>query len=342
MQKVLVTGGIGFIGSHTVIELLASGYEVIVVDNLSNSNKDILKGIKKITGKEPLFYEVDCTDYSKLNDVFKDNPDILGVIHFAAYKAVKESLEKPLEYYRNNVFSMVLLLEAMQKAGVSNLVFSSSCTIYGENAPLPYKEDMPMTPTTSPYGRTKQMCESIIADYATVQPDFKYISLRYFNPIGAHESGLIGELPTGIPNNLIPFITQTAAGIRKELKVFGNDYPTPDGTAMRDYIDVVDLAKAHVIALNRALSKEHDSQFEAYNLGSGKGLSVREIIDTFEQVNNTKINWSFAPRRQGDIPQIFADTSKAKEILNWETKTPLSESLRNAWKWEQNYRKGNI
>ncbi len=338
MQKVLVTGGTGFIGSHTVVELIKSGYKVVIIDNLSNSNEFILDGIEKIVGFKPTFYKADCTNPDDLAKIFNEHQDIQGVIHFAAYKAVKESIEKPLDYYQNNLLSLIHLLNQMKRANVKNLVFSSSCTIYGEKAALPYHEELPMTPTTSPYGRTKQMCESIIADYANINKDFKYISLRYFNPIGAHPSGLIGELPIGTPNNLIPYITQTAAGVREELKVFGDDYPTPDGTAMRDYIDVVDLANAHVKSIDRIFTKANSSAFEAFNLGSGEGISVKEVIETFERENKVQIPWSFAPRREGDIPLIYADTKKAKKELGWSTTTPLAHSLKNAWRWEKMYR----
>ncbi|MFP4557334.1 MAG: UDP-glucose 4-epimerase GalE [Bacteroidales bacterium] len=338
MQKVLVTGGTGFIGSHTVVELIKSGYQVVILDNLSNSNEFILNGIEKIVGFKPPFYKADCTKPDELAKVFNEHHDINGVIHFAAYKAVKESIEKPLEYYQNNLLSLIQLLNQMGEAKVNNLVFSSSCTIYGEKATLPYHEELPMTPTTSPYGRTKQMCESIIADYANINNDFKYISLRYFNPIGAHPSGVIGELPIGTPNNLIPYITQTAAGVRDELKVFGDDYPTPDGTAMRDYIDVVDLAKAHVKSIDRIFTKPNFPNFEAFNLGSGEGVSVKEVIETFERENNIQLKWSYAPRRVGDIPLIYADTKKARKELGWTASTPLAQSLKNAWKWEKMYR----
>ena len=338
MSKILVTGGTGFIGSHTVVELIEAGHSVVVIDNLSNSEEFVLKGIEQITGKMPIFYNADCAHANNLSRIFSEHPDIEAVIHFAAYKAVKESIDKPLDYYQNNLLSMITLLQAMQKAKVNRLVFSSSCTIYGENAPLPLSENLPMTPTTSPYGRTKQMCEEIIADCAAANNQFHSISLRYFNPIGAHPSGKIGELPLGTPNNLIPYITQTAAGVRDELKVFGNDYPTPDGTALRDYIDVVDLSKAHVKAVNHLIKGNSPTQLDAYNLGAGKGISVSEIIDTFEKVNALKIKWSFAPRRQGDVPNIFADASKAKRELNWQAETPLGESLRNAWNWEKKYR----
>lgn len=339
MSKILVTGGTGFIGSHTVVELIQSGYSVVIVDNLSNSQEVSLSGIEQITGVKPDFYKVDCTDTKQLSEVFAKHSDISAVIHFAAYKAVKESIDKPLEYYRNNLLSMISLLEVMEKAKVNGLVFSSSCTIYGEGATLPISENLPMTPTTSPYGRTKQMCEEIIADYAAVNKDFFNISLRYFNPIGAHPSGLIGELPLGTPNNLIPYITQTAAGLRDELKVFGNDYPTPDGTAVRDYIDVVDLAKAHVLAVTRLVKGGSTLQLDAFNLGSEKGSSVKEIIETFEEVNSLKLNWSFAPRRQGDVPVIYADAGKAQRELGWKAETPLGQSLKNAWNWERKYRK---
>lgn len=339
MRKILVTGGTGFIGSHTVVELFAAGYDVVIIDDLSNSQSIALQGIEKITGKKPIFYRADCTDIIQLNQIFLEHPQVDAVIHFAAFKAVKESIDKPLEYYRNNLLSLISLLQAMQKADVNRLVFSSSCTIYGEKGLLPMSEELPMTPTTSPYGRTKQMCEEIIADFALTSSHFQNISLRYFNPIGAHPSGLIGELPLGTPNNLIPYITQTAAGIRDELKVFGNDYPTPDGTAVRDYIDVVDLAKAHVKAVTRLIQGDSPMQLDAFNLGSGKGVSVKEIIETFEEVNGIKLKWSYAPRRTGDVPAIYADAGKAEKNLGWKAQTPLGQSLRNAWVWEKKYRR---
>ena len=338
MPKILVTGGAGFIGSHTVIELLNNGYDVVIVDNLVNSEKFILKKIEEITGKTPTFYQVDCANTNELVTVFNQHPDIALAIHFAALKAVKESIEKPLEYYRNNLLSLISLLDLMDRFGIEKFVFSSSCTIYGEDAPLPMDENLQIMPTTSPYGRTKQMCESILADYAVVNSNFKYISLRYFNPIGAHPSGLIGELPIGSPNNLVPYITQTAAGVRDELKVFGSDYSTPDGTAQRDYIDIMDLAQAHVQSVDRLINRLEPQQFEAFNLGSGKPVSVKEIIDTFERVNGIHLKWSFAPRRAGDLPTIYADSKKAKEVLKWEAKTSLAESLANAWKWERSHR----
>ena len=337
-KKILVTGGTGFIGSHTVVELQKAGYEVVIIDNLSNSEELIVERIENITGKKPHFFKADCTDKSAYEQIFKQHPNIICVVHFAAYKAVAESIAKPMEYYQNNVYSMVELLNAMQEHNVENLVFSSSCTIYGEGQPSPFNEEMPMTPTTSPYGRTKQICEGMIVDFSAVYNSFQCISLRYFNPIGAHPSGLIGELPIGIPNNLIPYITQTVAGLRDELKVFGNDYPTPDGTPLRDYIDVVDLSRAHVMAVDRLLNKKNSSKLEAFNLGAGRGISVLEIIDTFEKVNGVKVNWKFVSRRQGDLAQIYADTSKAISVMGWKAETSLADSLRNAWKWEKSFR----
>jgi UDP-glucose 4-epimerase len=338
MSKILVTGGTGFIGSHTVVELIKSGFQVVIIDNFSNSHQSILSGIEAISGVKPSFYQADCSNKDSLLKIFSEHPDIVAVIHFAAFKAVKESIDKPLAYYRNNLLSLVSLLEAMSESGVNNLVFSSSCAIYGEEVLPPFSEQMTMTAATSPYGRTKQMCENIISDYAVFNNQFKNISLRYFNPIGAHPSGLIGELPLGVPNNLIPFITQTAIGIRNELLVYGNDYPTPDGTAMRDYIDVVDLANAHLMALNRVLDNQSKEQVEFFNLGQGRGVSVKEIINTFERVNSIRLNWKFAPRRLGDLPILYADTSKAGNILGWKAQVSIANSLENAWRWEKNIR----
>jgi UDP-glucose 4-epimerase len=340
MKSILVTGGSGFIGSHTVVELQKAGYNAIIADNLSNSERHIVERISRITGIVPEFIEADCTNRLTLVNIFKTHPDIVAVAHFAAFKAVAESIQKPLKYYQNNLFSMVALLEAMGECHVGNLVFSSSCTVYGEAAPSPVNERMPMLPTTSPYGRTKQMCEEMITDYSRTNSNFRCISLRYFNPIGAHPSGQIGELPLGVPNNLIPYITQSAAGVRGELKVFGNDYPTPDGTAIRDYIDVVDLAKAHVLSINRLIDANTTENVEAFNLGIGQGASVLEVIKTFEEVNSLKLKWSFAPKRDGDVPMVYGDTSKANRVLGWRAETSLAQSLRNAWLWETNLRNG--
>jgi UDP-glucose 4-epimerase len=337
-KKILVTGGAGFIGSHTVVELIEAGYTPVIIDNFSNSTPHALQGIERITGIKPIFYELSCDSLSQIEQVFLEHTDIEAVIHFAAFKAVKESIDKPLQYYQNNLFSMVSLLQAMDKHDVKKLVFSSSCTVYGNTEQLPLSEEMPMLPTSSPYGRTKQMCESIIADYAHISKNFGCISLRYFNPIGAHPSGMLGELPIGEPNNLVPYITQTAAGVRQQLKVFGNTYPTPDGTALRDYVDVVDLAKAHLSALNRLVSNNNHSAIESFNLGSGKGISVLDVVNAFEQANSIKVNYTIAPRREGDVAEIFASTAKAEKQLGWSASTPLQESLKNAWNWEKTYR----
>lgn len=338
MTKVLVTGGAGFIGSHTVVELQLAGFEVVIADNFCNSERFIIDRIESITGVRPRTEEADCTDTEQLLGIFEKHKGIAAVAHFAAHKAVAESISVPLKYYRNNLLSTIALLEAMQAQGINLLVFSSSCTVYGEAAPSPVDESMPMQPTTSPYGRTKQMCEEIIADVARVNATFRAVSLRYFNPIGAHPSGQIGELPLGPPNNLVPFITQTAAGVRSELKIFGNDYPTPDGTAVRDYIDVVDLAQAHVMAVQRLLAGNSAESVEAFNLGTGKGASVREVVETFERESRVKLNWSFAPRRQGDVPLVYGSSKKANAVLGWFARTELPVSLRNAWNWEKKHR----
>lgn len=338
MTKVLVTGGAGFIGSHTVVELQLAGFEVIIVDNFCNSERFIIDRIESISGVRPEVVEADCTDTQQLLSIFEKNKEIAAVAHFAAHKAVAESISVPLKYYRNNLLSTIALLEAMQTKGINLLVFSSSCTVYGESAPSPVTEAMPMQPTTSPYGRTKQMCEEIITDTSRINSSFRCISLRYFNPIGAHPSGLIGELPLGTPSNLVPFLTQTAAGVRDELKIFGNDYPTPDGTAVRDYIDVVDLAQAHVMAVERLVAKNTTDKVEAFNLGTGKGASVLDVVKTFERVNGVNVKRSFAPRRQGDVPLVYGSSKKANSILGWFAQTELSESLRNAWNWEKKHR----
>ncbi|MCB9201999.1 MAG: UDP-glucose 4-epimerase GalE [Flavobacteriales bacterium] len=333
MRKILVTGGLGYIGSHTVVELLEQNFEVVIVDDLSNSKQWILDRIKKITNKEPKWYNVDLKNSENLNLVFEENK-IDGIIHFAAYKAVGESQQKPVEYYENNIIGLLNLLKCTQKYDVKSFIFSSSCTVYGQADELPITENAPLKKPESVYGKTKQFGEEIISDVASIS-NFNTILLRYFNPIGAHPSALIGELPLGIPNNLIPFVTQTAAGIRKELSIFGNDYPTLDGTAIRDYIYVVDLAKAHIKGLTRLLNNENSSNIEIYNLGTGKGSSVKEVVDAFENANNLKVNYKYAPRREGDITSAYADASLAKEQLNWEAKTSLEECLRTAWNWQK-------
>lgn len=337
MSRILVTGGTGYIGSHTVVELMQSGYEVTIVDNLSNSNIEVLSGIEAIVGKRPDFENVDCLNYMNFNAVFDRFPDIVGVIHFAASKAVGESVEKPLLYYRNNIESLVNLLDIMQQHGVKNIVFSSSCTVYGQPDPehLPVDETAPRKTATSPYGNTKQINEDIIHDQAHANKSLNATILRYFNPIGAHPTALIGELPNGVPNNLLPFVTQTAAGIREKLRVFGDDYNTPDGSCIRDYIYVVDLAKAHVKALERMLNVAERDQVEIFNLGTGNGVSVLEVIRHFEAATGVKLNYEIVGRREGDIEQVWAKADKANKVLGWKADTPLDDVLRSAWLWQQ-------
>lgn len=333
-DKILVTGGLGYIGSHTVVELINAGYEIYIVDNLSNSNIEVLNGIEKITDKRPVFENIDCTDYVAMDKFLTKHEGIKVIIHFAALKAVGDSVERPLPYYRNNVVSMVNLLELMPIHKIQGLVFSSSCTVYGQPSKMPVDEKTSIQQALSPYGNTKQVCEEIILDTLKANPELKSIILRYFNPIGAHPSALIGELPNGVPTNLLPFITQTAAGTRKKLKVFGDDYNTPDGSCIRDYINVVDLAKAHVKAVERILD-EKVKEPEIYNLGTGKGLSVLELIDAFEKVNNIRVPYEIVGRRPGDIEQVWADPSKANKILKWKTEISLEDTLISAWKWQQ-------
>ena len=342
-QTILVTGGTGFIGSHTAVELIESGYRVVIVDNLSNSKIEVLDGIEKIIGVRPAFEQIDLTDYQATENVFKKYPAIEGIIHFAASKAVGESVQLPLLYYRNNIVSLVNLLELMPKYNVKGLIFSSSCTVYGQPKPenLPVTETAPHQKATSPYGNTKEINEQIIHDYIHSGAPIKSIVLRYFNPIGAHPSALIGELPNGVPNNLIPFVTQTAMGIREELTVFGNDYNTPDGTCIRDYIYVVDLAKAHVAAMARVLDQDTDS-LEYFNVGTGNGNSTKEIIETFERATGVKLNWKFGPRREGDIEKIWGDCTKANTVLGWKADTPLDDVLRSAWKCQEKLRADGI
>lgn len=338
MKKILVTGGLGFIGSHTVVELQQEGYEVIVIDDLSNSSIAVLDGITAITGKKPGFEKLDLKDQYAIRQFFRSYPDIEGVIHFAASKAVGESVQNPLLYYHNNISSLIYLLQEMHSNKVNNFIFSSSCTVYGQADAMPITENAPFKTAESPYGNTKQIGEEIIADTARAT-DLKAIALRYFNPVGAHESAKIGELPIGIPQNLIPFVTQTAAGIRKELTVFGDDYPTPDGTAIRDYIHVVDLAKAHVVALNRLINNKNKNPFEVFNIGTGTGSSVLEVIHTFEKVTGQKLNYKIAGRREGDITEAYADTALANSELGWKAKLTLEEALLSAWKWQQTLNK---
>ncbi|MCX6258221.1 MAG: UDP-glucose 4-epimerase GalE [Bacteroidia bacterium] len=338
-QKILVTGGTGYIGSHTTVELQNSGYDVVIVDNLSNSRIDVLDGIEKITGIRPEFEQFDLADQDMTDLFFKKQTDISAIIHFAAFKAVGESVENPLKYYRNNLFSLINLLECMTRYSTACLVFSSSCTVYGQPEILPVNENAPVQPAISPYGNTKQVSEEIIRDTLFVSGKLRAISLRYFNPVGAHPSSLIGELPIGVPNNLVPVITQTAIGIREQLKVFGSDYNTPDGSCIRDYIDVVDLAKAHVIAVKRLLEQKNRQALEFFNLGTGKGVSVFEVISTFEKATGVKVNYTVTGRRAGDVEQVWADTRLANSELGWKATTSLSETLRSAWNWEVYYRK---
>ena len=342
-QTILVTGGTGFIGSHTTVELIEAGYKVVIIDNLSNSKIEVLDGIEKITGVRPAFEQVDLRDFAATEAVFAKYPDIEGIIHFAASKAVGESVQKPLLYYRNNIVSLVNLLELMPKYNVKGIIFSSSCTVYGqpklEN--LPVKEDCPHQKATSPYGNTKEINEQIITDYIHSGASIKSIVLRYFNPIGAHPSAEIGELPNGVPNNLIPFVTQTAMGIRKELTIFGNDYSTPDGTCIRDYIYVVDLAKAHVAAMRRVLDEETEA-LEFFNIGTGKGNSTLEIVNTFEKATGVKLNWKFGPRREGDIEEIYGNVEKANKVLGWKAEAKLDDVLRSAWKWQEKLRADGV
>lgn len=341
MKTILVTGGTGYIGSHTVVELQEAGFNVVIIDNLSNSFIEVLDAVEKITGKRPSFENVDLKEKDATLDVFKKYPDIEAIIHFAASKAVGESVDLPLEYYKNNLLSLMHILEAMKEYEVKNLVFSSSCTVYGEPDTLPVNEQSPIKKANSPYGNTKQICEEIMQDYLLPNPWANIISLRYFNPIGAHSSALIGELPIGIPNNLVPFITQTAIGIREELKVFGDDYNTPDGSAVRDYINVVDLAKAHVVAIKRLMESRNKSSFEVFNLGTGKGNSVLEVIKAFEKVSGQPLNYRIVGRREGDVEKVYADTSYANRELGWKAEKDLDETLLSAWKWEQHYRSSN-
>lgn len=337
--KILVTGGAGYIGSHTTVELLNAGYEVIVADNFSNSESFVLDRIRTITDKNFIFEEIDFAEKSAVEGFFEKHTDISGIIHFAASKAVGESVNNPLLYYRNNLSSLVFIMEGMLKHGIDNLVFSSSCTVYGQPDKLPVDELAPIKTAESPYGNTKQICEEIIVDTVKANPRLKTIALRYFNPVGAHESGLIGELPRGVPNNLIPFVTQTALGLRDELKVFGDDYNTPDGSCIRDYIHVVDLAKAHVVAVDRLESSSNKKAFEWFNLGTGKGVSVLEVLNTFEAVTGVSVNYRIVDRRIGDIEQVWADTRIANQELGWKAALGLDVALKSAWEWEQNIRK---
>ena len=334
---VLVSGGAGYIGSHTTVELINAGYDVVVADNLSNSDMSGVEGVRKITGVDVPFVNVDCCDKEAFRKVFEQY-NFNSVIHFAAFKAVGESVTDPMKYYRNNLDSFMNVLELMREFNRPNVVFSSSATVYGEADELPVTELTPRKPATSAYGNTKQMCEDILRDTVTAYDSLKGIALRYFNPIGAHPSALIGELPRGVPQNLVPFITQTAAGVRECLSVFGDDYDTPDGSCLRDYIDVVDLAKAHVVAITRMVEEKNKQKYEIFNVGTGNGVSVLELVNSFERVNELKLNYKIAPRRPGDVVAIWADTTLANEELGWKAERSLDETLRSAWAWEKNVR----
>lgn len=334
-DKILVTGGTGYIGSHTSVELIQGGYEVVIVDNLSNSREDVLEGIEKITGTKPIFEKFDLCDVDLLEAFFQKHQDIKAIIHFAASKAVGESVEKPLLYYRNNLQSLTNILEMMEKYHIPNIAFSSSCTVYGQAEKLPVTEETPILPAESPYGNTKQINEEIIRDTLKANDKLNAILLRYFNPVGAHESAVIGELPIGTPANLVPFITQTAAGMRNELSIFGSDYSTKDGTAVRDYIHVIDLAKAHVIAVERMLNKKQKSNCEVFNLGTGNGFSVLEVIQAFEKSTGKKLNYKIVERRAGDIEKVWADTTFANQELGWKAELDLETMMSSAWKWQE-------
>ena len=337
-KRILVTGGAGYIGAHTVVELVQAGYEPVIVDDLSRSDSTLLNGIEKITGQKPNFQKGDCTRYDFLRDVFSMQGPFSGVMHFAAYKSVGESVQQPLEYYRNNIDSLVAVMEVMKEFGVRDLIFSSSCTVYGQPDRIPVNEEAPFKRAESPYGATKQMCERILEDACPT--GFRIISLRYFNPIGAHPSAYLGELPMGVPNNLVPYITQTAAGKRKKLTVFGNDYSTPDGSCLRDFIHVVDLAIAHVKALEYLEKQPETNTYQAFNLGTGIGISVLELIATFQKVTGVKLPYVIGPRRTGDIEKVYADPTKVNNVLHWKTKFTIDEALLHAWQWETKLRAG--
>lgn len=341
-RRILVTGGTGYIGSHTVVELQNNGYEVIIVDNLSNSRADVVDSIEQITGERPVFEKVDCLDYAALDGVFAKYPGIEGIIHFAASKAVGESVQKPLLYYRNNLVSLINILELMPKHGVKGIIFSSSCTVYGQPDILPVTEQAPIKKAESPYGNTKQVNEEIIRDTVASGSPIHAILLRYFNPIGAHPTALIGELPNGVPQNLIPYLTQTAIGIREKLSVFGDDYDTPDGSCIRDYIYVVDLAKAHVTAMNRVLDNRQKDKVEVFNIGTGRGVSVLELIHAFEAATGVKLNYQITGRRAGDIEKVWADPAYANTELGWKADTSLEDTLLTAWKWQLHLREKGI
>lgn len=341
-KKILVTGGAGYIGSHTAVELQNAGYEVVIVDNLSNSNEAVIDGITRITGIRPAFEHLDCNDREGMHKVFEKYPGIEGVIHFAASKAVGESVQKPLLYYRNNLVSLMNILELMQEFGVKGIVFSSSCTVYGQPDVLPVDESAPIKPALSPYGNTKQICEEIVRDTIHSGAAYRAILLRYFNPIGAHPTAEIGELPLGVPQNLIPYLTQTAIGIRKELSVFGNDYNTPDGSCIRDYINVVDLAKAHVVAMNRMLNALSEDAVEVFNLGTGRGVSVLELINSFERATGVAVPHKIVGRREGDIEQVWANPDRANNVLGWTAEESLDDTLASAWRWQEKLRERGI
>ncbi|MDE6122112.1 MAG: UDP-glucose 4-epimerase GalE [Duncaniella dubosii] len=342
MDRILVTGGTGYIGSHTVVELQNAGYSVVIIDDLSNSNREVLDGIERITGTRPDFVEGDCTDIEVLKKLFAEYPDIKGIINFAASKAVGESMQKPILYYRNNLNTLLNLLELMTPNGVKGIVFSSSCTVYGEPDVNPVTEQSPIKKATSPYGNTKQISEEIITDVINAGAPFKSVILRYFNPVGAHPSAEIGELPNGVPQNLIPYLTQTAIGIRKELSVFGDDYNTPDGSCIRDYINVVDLAQAHVIAVKRMLEDKSEDKIEIFNLGTGNGVSVLELINTFEESTGVKVPYKIVGRRAGDIEKVWADPTYANEVLGWKATSSLSDTMRSAWAWQLKLRERGV
>lgn len=340
--KILVTGGTGYIGSHTTVELQSCGYEVVIIDNLSNSNIDVLDGIERITGIRPEFIKGDCTNIKCLIDIFEKHNNIAGIINFAASKAVGESVENPILYYRNNLNTLMNLLELMTKYGVKGIVFSSSCTVYGEPDINPVTENSPIKTATSPYGNTKQICEEIISDYIKSGVNIKSTILRYFNPVGAHASAEIGELPNGVPQNLVPYLTQTAIGVRKELSVFGNDYNTPDGSCIRDFINVVDLAKAHVCALDRMISNPECESLEIYNLGTGNGVSVLELINAFEKVTGVKVPYKIVGRRVGDIEKVWGNPSRANEVLGWKAEIDIEETMLTAWNWQLKLRERGL
>lgn len=341
-ETILVTGGTGFIGSHTVVELQNSGYNVVIVDDLSNSRADVVDNIAKISGIKPAFEELNCCDFDGLDAVFSKYKNIKGIIHFAASKAVGESVEKPLKYYRNNIVSLVNLLELMPKYGVEGIIFSSSCTVYGQPDKLPVTEEAPIKKAESPYGNTKQINEEIIYDTVRSGSPVRAILLRYFNPIGSHPSAIIGEMPNGVPMNLIPYLTQTAIGIREKLSVFGDDYNTPDGSCIRDYINVVDLAKAHVCAIERILENKQDEAVEVFNIGTGKGVSVLELINSFEKATGVKLNYQIVGRRSGDVEQVWGNVDKANNVLGWKAETSLEDTLLSAWNWQKKLRENGI